>query len=376
MPQNEVQKKPAVGDLNREARITILTLLKNFYDEEIFTLLVKEIYNQDGGISEAAIRASGSLGNEVAIQHLYQIIEKGRIPQRIAAIQSLKAIRAPSSTGMLVKYFNHFPEEVLRAEILNAINAISPNAQSVIELNGAVYADAKQSEAVKRIAVEAIVESERFPLLKDTLPKASPGVQQAAFMKMLQTGSQEIPTFPMESLSASALGCYLCVYTLKAKNPQSTTILETLQKGDRQSITSFLLSLDKFQGRLRYPPRIFRLLLVIPYVDADTEALVGDFLKKIVVEVKGASPHLLSEFSMITSAHLDTVFAKIRKNYVSLRGVSRKEDLLAAILATLMEKYATPSILADVLAFFKDDGTIARTPPVAQFRSLLTGAAR
>ena len=50
-------------------------MLKNFYDEEIFTLLVKEIYSSDINISEAAIRSSGSLGNEVAIPHLYQIIE-------------------------------------------------------------------------------------------------------------------------------------------------------------------------------------------------------------------------------------------------------------------------------------------------------------
>ena len=79
---------------------------------------MKEIYNSDIGISEAAIRASGSLGNEIAIPHLYQIVERGKQSQRVAAVQSLTAIRAPSSTAMLVKYFNHFPEEELRTEIL------------------------------------------------------------------------------------------------------------------------------------------------------------------------------------------------------------------------------------------------------------------
>ncbi len=363
----------APATLSKEGKITALGLLKNFYDEEIFSLLVKEVYNADLPISEAAIRASGSLGNEIAIQHLYQIVERGKQSQRVAAVQSLTAIRAPSSTGMLIKYFSHFPDEELRTEILKAINTISPTAPQVLELNQAVYTDPKQSEAVKRIAVEALVEAERYTILRETLPRMQPGVQQAAFMKMLQTGSQEVLELPTEALSPSALGCYLCVYTLKAKNPQANYVLETLQRGDRQTILSFLLSLSQFQGRLRFPTRVFRLLLVTPYVDAETETLVGDFLKKIVGEVKSVSPHLLSEFSVVASAHLDTVFGKIRKNYISLRGITNKEVLLATVLANLLEKYATPSVLADVQAFFKEDEGSGRTPPVAQMRSLLSG---
>ena len=139
MAQNPVPAKASVT-LGREAKITALTLLKNYYDDEIFSLLVKEIYNADLGISEAAIRASGSLGNEVAVQHLYQMVERGKQPQRLAAVQSLMAIRAPSSTAMLIKYVNHFPEEELRTEILRAINTISPTAQQVLELNQAVFA--------------------------------------------------------------------------------------------------------------------------------------------------------------------------------------------------------------------------------------------
>jgi class 3 adenylate cyclase len=372
MAQNQApQNAPAT--LTREAKITALTLLKNYYDEEIFTLLVKEFYNSDTSISETAIRSSGSLGNEIAVAHLYQMVERGKLPQRLAAVKSLAAIRAPSSTGMLVKYFSHFPEEEVRTEILRAINIISPTAQQVMELNQAVFADPKQSEGVKKIAAEAMVEAERYTLLKDALPRALPGVQEAAFTKMLQSGGQEVLELPVETLSPAALGCSLCVYTLKAKNPQANFILETLQKGDRQTILSFLLSLSKFQGRLRFPTRVFRLLLVIPYVEAETEALVGDFLKKIVGEVKSTSPHLLSEFSVITSAHIDSVFGKVRKSFISLQGITNKDVLLATVLATLLERHATASVLADVQAFFKEDGTSDRTPPVAQIRSLLAG---
>jgi class 3 adenylate cyclase len=273
---------------------------------------------------------------------------------------------------MLVKYFSHFPEEELRTEILKAINTISPTAQQVLELNQAVFSDARQSEAVKSIAAGALVEAERYALLKDALPKALAAVQEAAFLKMLQTGSQEVIELPTVALSPAALGAYLCVYTLKAKNPQANYILESLQKSERQTVLSFLLSLSQFQGRLRFPTRVFRLLLVTPYVDSETEALVGDFLKKIVGEVKSASPHLLSEFSVIASAHIDTVFGKVRKNYISLQGITNKDVLLATVLATLLEKHATASVLADVQAYFKEDGYSDRTPPVAQIRSLLS----
>jgi class 3 adenylate cyclase/HEAT repeat protein len=363
---------PAV--LSRDAKITALSLLKNYYDEETFTLLVKEIYNADLDISIAAIRASGSLGNEVAVQHLYQMVERGKPPQKIAAVQSLMAIRAPSSVGMLVKYFNHFPDEDLRAEILRAINTISPSAQQVLELNNAAFGDARQGESVKSVAAESLVESERYALLRDALPRALPGVQQAAFAKMLQTGSQEVIDLPMETLAPSALGCFLCVYTLKARNPQANLILETLQKSERETLYAFLHSLSDFQGRLRFPTRVFRLLLVTPYVDSETESMVGDFLRKIVLEVKTASPHLLSEFSMVASAHIDNVFAKIRKNYISLQGIANKDVLLATVLATLLEKHSTAPVLADVLAYFKEDGYSGATPPVSGIRSLLAEA--
>ena len=113
-------EKKSTRVLGREGTITALSLLKNFYDEEIFTRLVKDFYAADIAVSEAAIRASGSLGNEIAVPHLYQIIERGKKSQRIEAVHALTAIRAPSSTGMLIKYFNHFPEDELRAAILGA----------------------------------------------------------------------------------------------------------------------------------------------------------------------------------------------------------------------------------------------------------------
>ncbi len=84
--------------LGKQGKITALRLLKSFYDEEVFRVLVKHFYDSDTDVSQTAILSSGSLGNEIAIPHLYQIIERGVKSQRIAAIQTLAAIRAPSST--------------------------------------------------------------------------------------------------------------------------------------------------------------------------------------------------------------------------------------------------------------------------------------
>ncbi|MCX7031993.1 MAG: hypothetical protein NTU62_17990 [Spirochaetes bacterium] len=374
-PAAPIPAERTPASLGREGRVTALTLLKSYYDEEIFNLLVKPIYDADLAVSEAAIRASGSPGNEVAVPHLYQIIERGKKSQRLAAIQSLAAIRAPTSVGMLIKYFNHFSgEDDVRTAILGALNTIAPSHPQVQELDQAVLVDTHQSEEARRIAVEALVEAEKNALLLDTLPRTPPSVQEAAFTRMLRLGGQEMLDFTKDELAPGPLGAYLCLYTLKAKNQQQNWVLESLQRGPRQTVRSFLLGLAGFQGRLRYPTRVFRLLLVIPFVDVETEGLVGDFLKRIVQQVKSDSPHLLSEFSVIASAHLEQVFARIRRTFISVRGITRKEELLMAVLASLLERYATPSLLAEVQAFFRDEAPTRAV--VDQLRSLLAGAPR
>jgi class 3 adenylate cyclase/HEAT repeat protein len=383
-PPTPVVRTPAT--LGREAQVTAVTLLKNYYDEETFNLLallVKSIYGDDLAVSEAAIRASGSPGNEVAVQHLYQIIERGKKAQRLAAIEALSAIHAPSSVGMLIKYFNHFSgEDDVRTAILGALNAIAPSHPQVLELDQAVVVDSHQSEAARRIAAEALVETRVEFLVKADrqnnrparLPELPHAVQEAAFVRMLRLGTQEVPDFTKDNLEPSPLGAYLCLYTLKAKNLQSNWVSESLKRGQRQTVRTFLLGLAGFQGRLLFPSRVFRLLLGIPFVDVETEGLVGDFLQRIVEQVKKDSPHLLSEFSVIASAHLEQVFARIRRTFISVRGITRKDELLMAVLASLLERHATPSLLNEVQTIFRDD--VPNQKVVDQLRSLLAGAPR
>jgi len=114
------------GTVRKETKITVLHLLKNFYDEQIFNILIKDFYDSDTEISVAAIQASASLGNEVAIPHLYRIIEHGKEEQKVEAIRTLAVVNAPSSIEKLVKDFNRFSSVPVRKEILAAINQISP----------------------------------------------------------------------------------------------------------------------------------------------------------------------------------------------------------------------------------------------------------
>lgn len=369
--------------------MTALTLLKSFYDEEIFNLLVKPIYDADLAVSEAAIRASGSPGNEVAVQHLYQIIERGKREQRLAAIQSLAAIRAPTAVGMLIKYFNHFSnEDDVRTAILRALNTIAPSHPQVQELDQAVLVDARQGEEPRRIAAEALVEAEKIALLCEALPRTPPSVQEAAFARMQRLGGPEVPDFTDADLAPGPLGAYLSLYALRAeskeqaqKQPlrqaarltyQPNWVLENLQRGQRQTVRSFLLGLTGFQGRL--PSRLVKLLLAIPFVDLETEGLVGDSLKRIVEQVKKESPQLLTDFSETTANRLEKVFARIRQTFISVRGITRKDELLMAVLASLLERYASPAILAETQAFFREE--TPNRAVVEHLRGLIAGAPR
>ena len=89
--------------MNKEKKITLLSSLNNFYDEETFALLIKEFYNSDIDISLTAIKSSESLGNEIAIPHIYKISEKGVLKQKVEEIKNLTEIKATSSIARLLQ---------------------------------------------------------------------------------------------------------------------------------------------------------------------------------------------------------------------------------------------------------------------------------
>ena len=109
-------------------------------------------------------------------------------------------------------------------------------------------------------------------------------------MKMLQTGSQEVLDFPARDAFSRGPRRLPVRVRAEGEKPAGQLRPGDAAEGRAPDLLSFLQSLSQFQGRLRFPTRIFRLLLSSRTSVPETEALVGDFLKKIVGEVKDALP--------------------------------------------------------------------------------------
>jgi class 3 adenylate cyclase/HEAT repeat protein len=353
-------KRPG-ATLPREARITVLGLLKNFYDERIFELLIKGCYDSDLEVSLAAINASASLGNEVAVPHLYRILESGKPQQKAAAVQCLAAINAPSSLEQLAKYFTLLPEASIRREILRAMNRISPLAPKTHELNRAALVDPAMAREFYDIVLIGLMEADELELVKNHLLRASPEVQRAIFQKAQQIGGEQAEGFleyfrdKTGQLDPNTLGCYLCAYELKVARPAANFVVDLLSGAQPRATASFLIALNNYSGQIANPGRIFRLLLRLPYVDQDIEAQVGDFITKLVAEVRSHAPQLVNEFMLTASANLEAVFVKIKKQGISLKGVKEREALLVALLGKTLEQHADPDLLAEAQAFFKSE---------------------
>jgi class 3 adenylate cyclase len=312
-------------------------------------------------ISLAAINASASLGNEAAISHLYRIIEQGKPAQKVAAIRTLAQINAPSSIDNLARYFTIFQDSETRRELLRSITIISPMHPRTRELTRTLLQETADGQEYYEIILPSVLESGELELVKNNLFKANPDVQRFVFTKLLDSSSEEARSFieffrdKLRQFDPHTLGCFLCAYELKFPSPQTNFVIDTLQSAEARATTSFVIALSGYQGRVENPQRVFRLLLRMPYVDMDTESLTGDFLGKIMEEVKKESPLLLNEFLFTTATNLEAVFAKLKKQYVSLKGIKEKDALLAVVFTKILEQYATPEVLQEIQNFFRTD---------------------
>jgi HEAT repeat protein len=164
--------------LSTGSLVSILTLLKNFYDTEIFSVLIKEFYNSEQKVSVAAIRSSALLGNESAIPHLYKILEKGSHEQRIAAVDALAEIRAPSSVSVLYRYFNIFTENRERLQILKALTKISPRDEKVIQLHRQLVNNPQIDADLRVWAVKGLVEARDMDVIRRLAREGSAEVKR------------------------------------------------------------------------------------------------------------------------------------------------------------------------------------------------------
>ena len=130
-------------------------------------------------------------------------------------------------------------------------------------------------------------------------------------------------------------------------------VIDSLKKASNETIISFLETLSEFKGRIDKPKQILRILLVLNYISPEIEAIIGDFVEKIVSEVKKRALHLLSYFILMVSTHIETVFSKIKRQYFTIKGITEKKALLIVLLAQIVEKYASPKLLNNIQHFFQ-----------------------
>jgi class 3 adenylate cyclase/HEAT repeat protein len=366
--------------LDKEKRITILISLKSFYDEEIFNLFIKDFYNADQDVSLAAIISSASIGNEAAIPHLYKIIETGTNEQKLASIATLSEIKAPSSIERLVKYFHLFEESKLKEEILGALNRIAPFADKVQELDKAILITPGQSSALLETAVLGLINAKNFNAAQGFLRTAPAKLKKLVFREILQTGNSDSAAF-IESFqeltdrfASDVLGYYLCAYEIRAFNIKQNFVLESLKDPDQETVRSFLEALSEYEGTIEHPRQIFRILLIIPYIDPATEAKTGDLVERIVNIIKHRFPHLISNIGLMVATHLETVFGKIKRQYLSIKGIKVRSALLIIVFAKLLERYASAELLQKIQRYFQESLLTAPEPLIQEILEALKNA--
>ncbi len=367
-------------NLNNEKRITILTSLKNFYDEEIFNLFIKDFYHANQEVSLAAIKSSASIGNEAAIPHLYKIIETGTAEQKLTSIESLLEIKAPSSIERLEKYFHLFEEPELKEKILVALNRIAPFSEKVQELNNAILLAPDQSPSLLENAVLGLINANNLQAVRGFLRSASPRLQKLAFREILQSGDSESAPFieSFQNLAArmapDVLGNYLCAFQIRASNTNQNFVLESIRNPAKETIHAYLEALSEYEGTIEHPRQIFRMLLIIPYSDPISEGVTGDLIERILAIVRNRFPHLISNISLMVSTHLETVFGKIKKQYLSIKGIKVRSNLLIVIFAKLLENYASPELISKLQRYFSESLLTNPEPLIEEILAALKNA--
>ncbi len=352
-------EKGQIAPDKKESTITILSGLKRFPDKEIHSLLNKYIYNSDTDISRAAIRAAASEENLGAVPHLYRLIEKAPLIQKIEAVKALALIKDHTSVESLIKYFPIIEEIAVKREILRAVNSIAPSYDKVAELNRSILIDEGQDDYFKEIAVQGLVTAGDYSFLSYYVAYSAPSVQSTAFNKILADNSYSASTFltKLESktpeFAETPLGMYFCAYVLIVRNPKNNFMMGLIQKATTETISAFLGALSGVLDRIPSVKKVFRTLLLMPYGDNDTERLIGSVLTEVLVLTRQNSPQAFTELTGLCSVHLDSLITKIKKNHLSLKDAKGKEDLRVILLARLCDSSLPSDLIVKTQEFFK-----------------------
>ena len=365
---------------SRESLLTALFLVRDLVDDESALFVNRFLCDPDAAVSLAAIRAAAFPGNRGALPHLFRLVERAPASIKAEAIGALAAIGEDESVDILVKYFPLFRETEVKRAILETVNRIAPSRGMVSELDRGVLMDETQGPSLKEQAVKGLVRSGDFPFLLHCLPHALPAVQEAVFSEMLEADGAEHGGFlkQIESIAAAlaprATGLYLCAYLFKVRNPSNNVIIEILSGAERDALAAFLSSLRGVIEKVPSVKRVFRILMLLPFRDQETEEMVSGLLLEVLELTRSRSPQAMSELQTLSVVYMDTLFKKVKRDHLSLKGVKERFDLIVVLFARLLERLAPQALLSEIQGFFKDEKGKPPGPLIEKVKSLLRDA--
>ncbi len=342
---------------------TMLRLLKCFPGYDVTALLTDYFFHPDNDVSMAAVQSSGINGNVEAVGHLFSIIKKSPPELKREAIRALAEIKAPGTTERLVQYFTTFTETDLKHEILEAVNEIQPNHERVIELNRGVLSDGMSSEDFQSSAVCGLVDAGDFEFLDYYITNAAGPVQDVAFRHIITSQNDRASSFlkklegKCNTVSEEARAAFLCACLTREKNPTPLFVLDMLSGSTKNTVLEFLNLLSRNIGQSTSIKSTFRFLVMVPFVDREVEAVIGDLIRATIEVFRERSPHALNELRTVVSVHLDTSFKKAQTGLTSVKKISNREELLPLFFRHCIEKYCPQAVVEKMRVLFRKEIT-------------------
>jgi class 3 adenylate cyclase len=350
--------------LPKEGVLSILSALTNYPDADVFSALANYFFHDDFDIAREAIRSSGFRTNGEAVDHLLHIIQSDRLERKLEALRALSAIEAPHAAEKLHTCHAAFKEPILRREILRTLNAIHPDFDRTLELNRGILTNERPDDDLAVVAVTGLIAAEDFSFLAHYLAHTTAKVQKRAFTMMIPAQNEKVSVFlkklgsNRDVIAPEARGEYITAYLLNTQNPNIQFVLDMLSDCSLDQCGCFLDSLSQNIDRSFSHRVVLKVLLMLPYTGGEIEERIGEIIDRLLYIFKEISPGSTGELITVTSAHMETVFKKVKENFVSLKDMKSREELLPLFLAHLLQKYCPHSELEDVLSYFKDPSKV------------------
>lgn len=356
--------------LPREGMITALRTLRFFPDDEVFSVLVNYFFHPDEEISRQALRSSAHRDNHQAVEHLLYIVESDETSRKLEALAALAAVESPESVAQLLNCYQTFSEPDLRAAVQQALIALDPSHKRVRELNRGILTQGSATGEQAVSAVRGLINAGDIDFLEHYLAHAPASVKRGALRAMLETRSELVGQYLKKLAEQGPLvggegtdeeaerGVLLAAYLLNSPQPQFQFVVESL--ASPRALSSFLEAVSGHIGLDLSPKNLFKLLVMLPVTESAVESGIEGLILRLLSSVKEISPGSAGELAAITSAHLEAVFRKVRKGFLSLKEVRSREELLPLVLSNLLQKYCPRPVLSRALVYFKEQQTDPR----------------